>query len=206
MGKARLAGQPWINHSWHATFYESGRGLRTALIPGDEHSYEGVFDFIDHTLARHTTDGRQTSIALEPMAVAQFYERFTAALADVGVSPALHDTPNEIVDPVPFHEQTEAGVYEPALAQDFWRALVAIERVFTFFRTGYLGKVSPVHLFWGGFDLAVTRFSGRSAPLHPGSIPALPDAVTRKAYSHEVSSAGFWPGGGTVQDAAFYSW
>lgn len=206
VGKFRLARSPWLNHSWHATLYVTGRGLSTALIPGDEQSYEVVFDFIDHKLNIFATDGRSVSMPLEAMSVAEFYARFLDALASIGATTAIHEAPNEVPDPVPFHQQTAAGAYDPAMAQNFWRALVAIEQVFTYFRSGYLGKVSPVHLFWGSFDLAVTRFSGRPAPLHPGGIPALPDSVTCEAYSHEVSSAGFWPGGGMVEYAAFYAY
>jgi hypothetical protein len=140
------------------------------------------------------------------MAVADFHARFLQTLEAVGAPTAFHGSPNEVPNPVPFREQSAPGAYDPQVAHDFWRALVSIDGVFRRFRTGFLGKVSPVHLFWGSFDLAVTRFSGRPAPLHPGGIPALPDAVTREAYSHEVSSAGFWGGGGQVDEASFYSY
>lgn len=210
VGKFRLAQTPWINHSWQATFYVSGRGLTTSLvpglIPGAGASYEAVFDFIDHHLHIDATDGRRESLALEPMSVAQFHDRFLEALSRLGAPTDIHHAPNEVPDPVPFREQTAPGAYDPDAVRDFWRALVAIDQVFKQFRTGFLGKVSPVHLFWGSFDFAVTRFSGRSAPLHPGGFPALPDTVTREAYSHEVSSAGFWPGGGGLDHAAFYSY
>lgn len=206
VGKFRLARAPWWNHSWHATFYVDGRGVTTGLVPTDGASIEIRFDFLDHQLVGQSTDGRRESFALAPMSVATFLERFEAMLAALGAATDMHGAPNEVPEPTPFRDQTTPGAYDPDAAQDFWRALVAIDGVFARFRTGFLGKVSPVHLFWGSFDLAVTRFSGRSGPLHPGGFPALPDAVTQEAYSHEVSSAGFWAGGGGVEEAAFYSY
>jgi hypothetical protein len=165
-----------------------------------------AFDLIDHRLHVDATDGRRESVALEPMSVAQFDERFIDALARLGAPTDFYQVPNEVPAPVPFRQQTTPGAYDPEAARDFWRALVAIDGVFKHFRTGFLGKVSPVHLFWGSFDLAVTRFSGRPAPLHPGGIPGLPDAITREAYSHEVCSAGFWPGGGGIDAPTFYAY
>ncbi len=204
VGKFRLAHSPWLNHSWHATLYVTARGLTTGPIPGPTATYEVVFDFIEHRLVLLSSDGRREGFALEPMSVADFHARFIAALDALGAPSVFHHFPNEVPDPVPFARQTDPGAYDPAAAQDFWRALLAIEQVFTRFRSGFLGKVSPAHLFWGSFDFAVTRFSGRTAPLHPGGFPALPDAVTREAYSHEVSSAGFWPGGGGIDEPSFY--
>ncbi|MEM8771447.1 MAG: DUF5996 family protein [Pseudomonadota bacterium] len=206
VGKFRLLQTPWINHSWQATFYVNARGLTTSLIPGDGNAYEIVFDLADHWLRIETTDGKTASFALEAMSVSFFYEKFRDALRAVGAPADIHHAPNEVPDPVPFSQQTSLGEYNPEAATDFWRALVQIDAVFKHFRTSFLGKVSPVHLFWGSFDFAVTRFSGRKAPLHPGGFPALPDKITREAYSHEVSSAGFWPGGGGVDEAAFYSY
>jgi Family of unknown function (DUF5996) len=206
VGKFRLAQTPWINHSWQATFYVNARGLTTSLIPGAVNGYEAVFDFIEHRLHVDATDGRREVVALEPMSVADFHARFVDALARLGAPTDFHHAPNEVPAPVPFREQTAPGAYDPAAARDFWRALVAIDGVLKRFRTGFLGKVSPVHLFWGSFDMAVTRFSGRKAPLHPGGVPALPDAITREAYSHEVSSAGFWPGGGGIDEPTFYAY
>lgn len=206
VGKARLALTPWVNHSWHATFYVTSRGLTTSLIPGPGKSFDADFDFLTEELMLTATDGARQILTLEAMAVAQFYERFLDALARLDVPVQIHPAPNEVPEPVPFPEQTEQGDYNPEVVLDFWRALVLIDGVFKRFRTGFLGKVSPVHLFWGSLDLAVTRFSGRPAPPHPGGIPALPDDVTREAYSHEVSSAGFWPGGGGVEYPAFYSY
>ncbi len=206
VGKFRLALAPWINHSWHAAFYVNARGLTTSLIPGRAAGYEVLFDFVDHDLVVMTTEGATARLPLEDRSVADFYGAFRASLRDLGAPTDLHDRPNEVADPIPFADQTAPGRYDPEAARDFWRALVAISAVFERFRTGFVGKVSPVHLFWGSFDLAVTRFSGRPAPLHPGGIPALPDDVTREAYSHEVSSAGFWPGGGGIDHPAFYSY
>jgi hypothetical protein len=206
VGKFRLAQTPWINHSWQAAFYVSGRGLTTSLIPGAARSYEIAFDFIEQRLHVDATVGRRETLALEPMSVAQFHARFVDALARLGAPTDFHHAPNEVPAPVPFREQTAPGAYDPDAARDFWQALVAIDGVLKHFRTGFLGKASPVHLFWGSFDLAVTRFSGRPAPLHPGGVPALPDAITREAYSHEVSSAGFWPGGGGVDEPSFYAY
>jgi Family of unknown function (DUF5996) len=206
VGKYRLARTPWVNHSWHATLYVSARGLTTSPIPAGARSVEFEFDFVDHRLIGSVSDGARQSFPLEPMPVAEFHARFLALTGDLGVPTRFHGTPNEVADPIPFASDTQHASYDAAAVTRFWRALVQIDRVLKDFRTGYLGKVSPVHLFWGSFDLAVTRFSGRAAPPHPGGIPALPDAVTREAYSHEVSSAGFWPGGGPVDYPAFYSY
>lgn len=206
VGKFRLLQTPWINHSWQATFYVNASGLTTSLIPGDARAYEVIFDFKEHALRIICTDGQYASFPLAAMSVASFHEQFLAALDSIGAPSDIHHAPNEVPDPVPFRRQTEAGAYDRDAVGDFWKALVFVDGVFKHFRTGFLGKVSPVHLFWGSFDLAVTRFSGRAAPLHPGGFPALPDAITREAYSHEVSSAGFWPGGGGVDEAAFYAY
>ncbi len=206
VGKFRLLQTPWINHSWQATFYVNGRGLTTSLIPGDGRAFEVVFDFRDHALRIESTDGRNQSFDLEAMSVADFYGRFLEALKAVDAPTGIHHAPNEVPDPVPFAKQTAQGAYDREAVQNFWKALIFVDGVFKHFRTGFIGKASPVHFFWGSFDLAVTRFSGRPAPLHPGGFPALPDEITREAYSHEVSSAGFWPGGGGVDEAAFYSY
>ncbi|MEL7487112.1 MAG: DUF5996 family protein, partial [Pseudomonadota bacterium] len=206
VGKFRLAQTPWINHSWHAAFYVTPRGLTTSIIPGETASYEAQFDFFDHALIIDASDGGIERIALEPMSVAAFHDRFRDSLRRLGAPDDFDGVPNEVPDPVPFNAQTAPGVYDGGAARDFHGALVAIDGVFKRFRTGFLGKSSPAHLFWGSFDFAVTRFSGRSAPLHPGGVPALPDDVTREAYSHEVASAGFWPGGGGVEEAMFYAY
>ncbi len=206
VGKFRLALTPWINHSWQAAFYVNARGLTTSLVPGPKVGFEAVFDLVDHALVVLTTDGRTERVPLEPMPVAEFHRRFIGILDRIGAPTDLHGAPNEVADPVPFAQQTDPGAYDRDVAHDFWQALVSIDSVFKRFRTGFLGKTSPVHLFWGSFDMAVTRFSGRPAPLHPGGVPALPDDVTREAYSHEVSSAGFWPGGGGTDYPAFYAY
>ncbi|MEM6413665.1 MAG: DUF5996 family protein [Pseudomonadota bacterium] len=206
VGKFRLALTPWINHSWQAAFYVTTRGVTTGLIPGTADHYSVHFDFVAHHLEVTSASGKTERFALESMSVAEFHGRFLDLLKAVGAPSEFHGAPNELPTAVPFSEQTDDGVYDPNAAHDFWRALVNIHTVFSHFRTSFLGKVSPVHLFWGSFDLAVTRFSGRTAPPHPGGIPHLPDAVTREAYSHEVSSAGFWAGGGGIDYPAFYSY
>jgi hypothetical protein len=206
VGKYRLARTPWVNHSWHATLYVSARGLNTSLVPDGAGSVEIEFDLIDHLLLGRASDGSTASFALGSMSVAQFHARFTELLRSLGANPHFSGKPNEVANPVPFVEDEALRPYDAEAVTRFFRACVSIDRVFRQFRTSYLGKVSPVHLFWGSFDLAVTRFSGRAAPLHPGGIPGLPDEVTREAYSHEVSSAGFWSGGGGTNFPAFYSY
>ncbi len=206
VGKVRLAQTPWLNHSWHTALYVSARGLTTTLIPHGAAGFEMEFDFFAHQLIIRLTDGAERRIALGGTSVADFYSEVLDALAGLGTPVQINPTPNEMPDPIPFPQDTASRAYDPAVAHDLWRALVQIDRVFKRFRTAFLGKASPVHLFWGAFDLAVTRFSGRKAPLHPGGVPHLPDAVTREAYSHEVSSAGFWPGGGGVDEPCFYSY
>jgi len=207
VGKYRLARTPWINHSWHATLYVDARGLTTSTIPdGPTGGIEIAFDLIAHELIGRSADGAVERFALEPMSVADFHARFRALVRALGGNPAFHGRPSEIPDAVPFAEDHAPRPYDADAVTRFHRALVQVDRVLKRFRTSSIGKVSPVHLFWGSFDLAVTRFSGRPAPLHPGGIPALPDAVTREAYSHQVSSAGFWPGGGAIDFPAFYSY
>lgn len=205
VGKYRFAHTPWVNHSWHATLYITPRGLTTGVVPDDEGGVTLTFDFHEHALVGETRDGRE-SFPLEAMSVSEFLERTTRMVEGLGGRMDIHGAPNEIPDAKPFAQDTALRPYDREAVRRFHKALLQIERVFTRFRTGFLGKVSPVHLFWGSFDLAVTRFSGHKAPLHPGKVPALPDEVTREAYSHEVSSAGFWPGGGGVDEAMFYSY
>jgi hypothetical protein len=204
VGKYRLARMPWVNHSWHATLYVNGRGLTTSLVPDGPGGIEIAFDLLDHAVVGLATDGSRAEFPLTPMSVAEFHSQFVDLIGRLGGTAAFHGRPNEVPDPVPFRDDRTTRPYDAQAVQRFFHALVAIHRVFSRFRTGFIGKVSPVHLFWGSFDLAVTRFSGRRAPPHPGGIPALPDAVTREAYSHEVSSAGFWPGGGGTDFPAFY--
>jgi hypothetical protein len=206
VGKVRLAGMPWINHSWHVTLYVTARGLTTSAIPYDVKSLQIEFDFLDHQLLVRTSAGESRSLALRPRSVANFYRELMATLREIGVGVVLHPRPNELEDATPFeHDEQHAG-YDPDAANRFWRVLVGADRVFTAFRARFLGKCSPVHFFWGSFDLAVTRFSGRPAPRHPGGVPHLPDWVAREAYSHEVCSAGFWPGDARHPAPAFYSY
>ena len=207
VGKYRLARTPWVNHSWHATLYVNARGLSTGMIcDGPSGGVEIAFDLVDHAVIATAADGITARFALEPMTVADFHARFIDLLEKIGATAQFDGSPNEIVDPVPFAQDTRPRPYDADAVRRFFGALVQIDRVMRQFRTSFLGKVSPVHLFWGSFDMAVTRFSGRDAPRHPGGIPSLPDAVTHEAYSHQVSSAGFWPGGGGIEDAAFYSY
>jgi hypothetical protein len=206
VGKLRLAQSPWLNHSWHTPFYVSARGLGTSLIPHASGAFDAEFDFVNQRLVIRASDGESEAVALAPISVRDFYRDVVAALDGLGRPVRIHAAPNELPEAIPFDEDTRPRAYEPEQARAFWLALTQAHRVLSAFRTGFLGKASPVHFFWGGFDLAVTRFSGRRAPLHPGGVPHLPDAVTREAYSHEVSSAGFWPGGGAVDYPAFYSY
>ena len=211
IGKIRLAQTPWLNHSWHVTLYVTARGLTTGPMPISISERSGAFqigfDFIDHVLQIHTSDGRLREFSLVPMTVAQFYAGVIVSLKDLGIEVHLNPMPCEIADAVPFPDDTAHKSYDAEYANRFWRVLLAADRVFAKFRSGFIGKSSPVHFFWGSFDLAVTRFSGRTAPKHPGGIPNLPDSVAQEAYSHEVSSAGFWPGGGgPIEYPAFYSY
>jgi hypothetical protein len=205
-GKVRLAGTPWLNHSWHVTLYVSARGLTTGPILHGAVAFEMEFDFIAGALMIRVSDGGEARIPLQPGAVADFHAAVLKALAGLGVDIKIDGAPNELPERIPFAKDTRPRPYDPQAARAFWRALVQIDRVFTRFRTRFLGKCSPVHFFWGSFDLAVTRFSGRRAPTHPGGVPNLPDRVAREAYSHEVSSAGFWPGGGAVAEPSFYAY
>ncbi|HEY4203495.1 MAG TPA: DUF5996 family protein [Xanthobacteraceae bacterium] len=206
VGKVRLARTPWLNHSWHVALYVTARGLTTSPIPDGDRTFQIDFDFIDHVLIIATSDGTQRQLPLKPQTVADFYAAVMAALADLGIGVTIDVMPNEIVDAIRFTDDRQHASYDADAAHRFWSVLANADRVFREFRTAFLGKASPVHFFWGSFDLAVTRFSGRRAPLHPGGVPNLPDDVVREAYSHEVSSAGFWPGGGAIDYPAFYSY
>ncbi len=206
VGKIRLSLTPWLNHSWHVTLYVTARGLTTSSIPYGGTSFQIEFDFLAHQLLISTTSGAERRIPLRPMSVADFYAEVMDALSELAIHPRVNTLPNELPDAIRFDQDRVHGSYDADAAHRFWRVLVQADRVFKLFRTGFLGKSSPVHFFWGSFDLAVTRFSGRRAPLHPGGVPNLPDAVTREAYSHEVSSAGFWPGGGAIDYPAFYAY
>jgi hypothetical protein len=203
-GKIRMSMTPSANHWWHVPLYVTSRGLGTSPIPSGAETFEIIFDFIGHRLRIATTAGEGRDFELRPMTVAEFYERIRTSLADLGIPIGINTTPSEVQDPIPFERDTEHRSYDRDAAARFWRVLVDSCRVFMKFRSDFLGKVSPVHFFWGAMDLAMTRFSGREAPLHPGA-PGLPLGVVREAYSHEVCSAGFWPGGGGF-DAAFYAY
>jgi hypothetical protein len=206
VGKVRLALTPWVNHSWHVPLYVTARGLGTSPIPAGGEIFELEFDFIEHRLAARASSGAQQMLTLEPQSVADFYHRVMALLGGIGVEVAINQNPNEVKDPIPFPKDHYHRSYDARAAHAFWRVLIQADRLLKYFRSGFLGKVSPVHFFWGSFDLAVTRFSGRSAPPHGGGVSGLPDAVAREAYSHEVSSAGFWPGSDVFPAAAFYSY
>jgi hypothetical protein len=207
VGKVRLALTPWLNHSWHVTLYVTARGLTTSPIMGGGGSFQIDFDFIDHVLWVRTSGGHFRQLMLRPMSVAEFYEDLMIALRELGIEVRIMTMPCEIADCIPFEQDTVHASYDAEYVNRFWRVLLSASEVFARFRTAFLGKASPVHFFWGSFDLAVTRFSGRPAPRHPGGVPHLSDAVAQEAYSHEVSSAGFWPGGGGPIDyPAFYSY
>src|SRR5215467_7259254 len=206
VGKIRLAQTPWLNHSWHVALYLTARGLTTSPIPYGGRAFQFDFDFIDHVLWVRTSDGHFRQLMLAPKPVAEFFTELFAALAELGIEIRISTMPSEIADCVPFDQDYKHASYDRDCANRFWRVLLSTHDVLAHFRTGFLGKVSPVHFFWGSFDLAVTRFSGRTAPPHPGGVPHLPDAVAREAYSHEVSSAGFWPGNDAFPQAIFYSY
>ena len=206
VGKVRLVQTPWLNHAWHATLYVTARGLTTSPVPHGSRTFEIEFDFIDHRLSVQVSDGATGGFELGPMSVAAFHARLLRELSALNLPVAIHGRPNEVPDPIPFDRDDTHRAYDPEYAHRFWRILVQADRVLKQFRARFGGKCSPVHFFWGAPDLAVTRFSGRRAPEHPGGVPNLPDWVTRDAYSHEVSSAGFWAGGGALPYPVFYSY
>jgi len=206
VGKVRLVQSPWVNHAWHVTLYVTARGLTTSPIPHGTRTFQIDFDFVGHRLILQSSDGRSGGFALEPQSVAEFYARLMGELESLGLHVDIHRLPNEVADPIRFDQDEIHRSYDAEYANRFWRVLVQADRVFKEFRARFIGKCSNVHFFWGAPDLAVTRFSGRPAPEHPGGVPNLPDWVTREAYSHEVSSCGFWPGGGAIAYPAFYSY
>ena len=206
VGKVRLVQSPWTNHSWHVTLYVTPRGLATGPIPHGGKTFSIAFDFVDHRLVMETSAGGVRAIPLRPRSVAEFYGTVMKTLAELGVPVRIRTMPNEIPNAIPFEQDEQHAAYDPDAANRFWRALIQVDRVFKVFRARFIGKCSPVHFFWGSFDLAVTRFSGRPAPPHPGGVPNMPDWVAREAYSHEVSSVGFWPGNDAFPQAAFYSY
>jgi len=206
VGKIRMEFTPWTNHSWHVTLYLTSRGLTTSPIPHGTRTFEIQFDFLAHELRIDVSDGTQRSLKLQPRSVADFYRELISTLRELGIPVQINPLPNEITDPIPFDQDEQHRAYDRDFANRSWRVLVQSDRVFKEFRSRFCGKCSPVHFFWGSFDLAVTRFSGRSAPPHPGGVPHLPDAVTREAYSQEVSSLGFWPGNAAMPTPIFYSY
>jgi len=205
-GKVRLVQTPWVNHSWHVTFYLTARGLTTSPIPHPGGIFEIAFDFIDHKLRVLKSDGSARELDLKPQSVAQFYERTMSILRELEVPVQINTMPNEVPEAISFEHDDKHRSYDPEYANRFWRVLLQSDRVFKDFRSRFCGKCSPVHFFWGSFDLAVTRFSGRPAPPHPGGVPHLPDVVAREAYSQEVSSLGFWPGNEMMPEPIFYSY
>jgi hypothetical protein len=206
VGKIRLMQTPWLNHSWHVPLYVNSIGLTTSPIPHGSRAFEMQFDFIDHVLDITVSDGGIRRLPLQPRSVADFYAEVMAALTELGVGVSINEKPCEIAGATPFSEDRMHAAYDPDYARRFWQVLLQTDRVLKNFRTGFLGKCSPVHFFWGSFDLAVTRFSGRRAPPFTGTAPGVAPAVMREAYSHEVSSAGFWAGGNGTDYAAFYSY
>ena len=206
VGKVRLACTPWVNHSWHVTLYPTARGLTTSSIPHGDRTFDVQFDFLAHELRITTSDDDRTTVELRPRTVADFYRTLMDRLDGLGLHTEIHGSPNELPDPIPFARDEEHRSYDPEAVTRFHRVLTSTARVMSDFRGDFIGKTSPVHFFWGSFDLAVTRFSGRRAPPHPGGIPNLPDWVGREAYSHEVSSAGFWPGGPSFPQPAYYAY
>jgi hypothetical protein len=206
VGKIRLKRMPWLNHSWHVTLYVSPKGLTTGSIPFASGIFQLDFDFIRHELVIWTSEGRQEAVRLYSRSVADLYEEVFQKLDGLDIEITIVAKPNEIVPAIPFPKDVIIRQYDPVQIGLFWQALVNIEVVFTRFRSAFTGKVSPVQFFWGSFDLAVTRFSGRKAPKHPGGVPNIPDVIMQEAYSHEVSSCGFWPGSDEFPMPAFYSY
>src|SRR5919197_6407438 len=195
VGKIRLKVTPLMNHWWNATLYVTPRGLTTSSMTYKGQFFQIDFDFTDHVLLINTTDHSPKTINLRPCSVADFYQEIMGALQSLGMPISIWTTPVEVDDRTPFERDYKHAAYDPKYAQRFWRILAEASQVLTEFRSRFIGKVSPVHFFWGAFDLAVTRFSGRAAPLHPGGIPNCPDWVTQEGYSHQLSSCGYWPGG-----------
>ena len=206
IGKIRLRKTPWINHSWHVTLYVSARGLTTGSIPYDEGVFQIDMDFIEHEVIIFSSNGEKEYLKLYPRSVADFYKELFAKLGSMGIQATIHDSPNEIDPAIPFHQDTIHQSYDAMQMQLIWQALIRAEIVFTRFRSEFLGKASPVHLFWGSFDLAITRFSGRKAPKYQGVVPNIPKEVMEEAYSHEVSSCGFWVGNEKNRSPVFYSY
>lgn len=206
VGKIRLTLSPWLNQSWHVSSYVTARGMTTSAIPYEGRLFQIEFDFINHALNIEVSDGQMRTLPLEPKTVADFYKDLIASLDSLGIRVQIHASPNEVEEAIPFAEDTVHKAYDRQQANLLWQALVQSARVFGQFRARFIGKCSPVQFFWGSFDLAVTRFSGRPAPAHPGGSPNCPNWVMTEAYSEEVSSVGFWPGNAEAPDPIFYSY
>lgn len=205
-GKIKLAQMPWINHSWHTTLLVSPRGLTTGDIPSENKHFQINFDFIDHEFQIITSKGESESFSFKDLSVAGFYKNVIDSLNKFGIEVKINTIPNEMVDPIPLDKDEQHKEYQPLHASNWHTVLLNVAEVFNKFRAEFIGKSSPVHFFWGGFDLAVSRFSGKKAPKHPGGVPNLPDWVAQEAYSHEVSSSGFWPGNEILPFAVFYNY
>lgn len=206
LGKIKLRSLPWINHSWHVTLHVMPTGLTTGDLPSENKDFKIDLDLIDHRLSIYTSKKEEKTFSLLDLSVAEFYKKLMTDLKNLDIHINIYKTPNELPDPIPFDKDTAHNTYSSKVAVAFQYSLLKINKVFTEFRAEFIGKSSPVHFYWGSFDLAVSRFSGRKAPLHPGGFPNLPDRVTREAYSHEVFSCGFWPGNENVPFAAFYAY
>lgn len=207
VGKIRLSTSPWINHSWGSALYMTAHGLTTSPMPFGAGAFSIDFDLVEHELRIVTSDGGMRNFSLQPMTVADFYRKVMDALHSLGIDVKIFTRPVEVADAIRFEDDEQHASYDAEVVRRYFRALLQVDRVFKAFRADFIGKVSPVHFFWGAFDLAVTRFSGRSAPLHPGGAPNCADWVMQEAYSHELASAGFWPGAGSdAGEAAFYAY
>jgi hypothetical protein len=206
VGKIRVACVPWVNHQWHVTLHLTSRGLTSRPIPWKGRTFQIDFDFVDHQVSISVSDGQRDQLDLKPISVAHFFHELMTKLKGMGIAVTIHGVPNEVPDPIPFDKNERDGEYQRQYVNRFWRILSSTAWVMHDFRGGFVGKCSPVHFFWGAMDLAVTRFSSARAPEHPGGVPHLPDWITREAYSHEVSSAGFWAGGEAHPHPIFYSY
>lgn len=206
IGKIKLTQLPWVNHAWHVTLFVTPTGLTTTLIPGEKQYFQIDFDLQNHYLVIITQSGERRQFSLKNLSVADFYQKTLSNLAELNINVKIYPVPNELEEVIPFYQDTVHATYQPEQVEHLHQVLLHAHRIFTNFRAEFRGKCSPVHFFWGGFDLAVSRFSGRPAPKHPGGVPHLPDWVAQEAYSHEVSSCGFWPGNDSFPEAAFYAY
>jgi hypothetical protein len=206
LGKLKVETQPWVNHSWHITLAVTPTGLTTGDLPYQNQHFQVDLNLVQHQLSIKTSTGQSRNLSLGNMSVAEFYKKVMHALADLGIKVEIYNVPCELENPIPFDEDQTHKTYNPEQVAAFHQALLQAQKVMQLFRAEFIGKCSPVHFFWGSFDLAVSRFSGRTAPKHPGGVPGLPDRIAQEAYSHEVSSCGFWPGSEVLPEAAFYSY